>query len=171
MKLRPPRLRALLVGVLSGAVTVGLLVGSTQAAEAAAIRYQVFNVTSVASQVGTVFADCRVTTTGGVCTITKGRSASRDIQVSLGVSRSEVAANLSISSSTSVSVGVSCTSPTLKAGQVWKARSVGTRYYYNVRKQEGRASGKVPTYKWTTVATSGRLTAHNPSPNRISCGL
>jgi hypothetical protein len=145
--------------------------GATQAADAATYRYNVINKTSQSNYTGAAFASCKITSTGGTCTITTGKTVTRTIGVSLGASRSDVSVGLNISSAGSVTTTVACASPALKAGQVWKARALGTRFTYKVRKQEGirpRIGGGVI---WNTVGTSGTLTAFNPSRSAISCGL
>lgn len=126
---------------------------------------------STANATGDVFATCKITSQGGTCTITTGKSVTRTIQLSLGASRSDVSAGLSISSATSETTSVACASPALSAGQTWKARAVGTRYAYDLKKQKGSTPRIGGTITWSTVETSGRLTAFNPSSTSISCGL
>jgi hypothetical protein len=60
---------------------------------------------------------CTVYTTGGTCSISKGKSATRTIQTSLGITRNAVASSLSISAASTVSLTASCNSPVLKSGQ------------------------------------------------------
>ena len=159
---------------LTAAIVVATLLALSGAepAHATTFRYQVINVTKGrAHAVGPkVFASCKVWTTGGICQISKGRSASRDIALSLGVSRGTVAAALNVASGSSVSVNVSCQSPPLKAGQTWKAKAMGRYYHYNVRKQLG-AQGRTGVRGWSTIATSPRLTAFNPAASEVACGL
>ena len=59
----------------------------------------------------------------------------------------------------------------LNAGQTWKARAVGTRYAYTLKKQKGSTPRIGGTVTWSTVETSGRLSAFNPSSTSIACGL
>lgn len=144
---------------------------TTQAADAATYRYAVINKTSQSNYTGSVFASCKITSTGGTCTITTGKTVTRTIGISLGASRSDVSLGLNISSADSVTTTVACASPALKAGQTWKARALGTRYTYKVQKKEGirpRVGGGVI---WKIVGTSGTLTAYNPYRSAISCGL
>jgi hypothetical protein len=143
---------------------------TSEPAESAALRYRVVNVSSSRNQLGGVIGSCNIRSSGGTCQISRGKTASRDIQLSLGASRGSVAAGLNISAGTSVATTVSCSSPPMSAGQTWKARAVGTRYYYNVNKQKG-VQGRTGIIGWNTVATSGRLTALNPYGSSISCGL
>jgi hypothetical protein len=164
--------RSLRIAVGSSIAAAGLVFATVQPADAATFRYQVASISKGAAHtVGPkVFATCKILTTGGVCTISRGRSASREIALSLGVSRGTVASGLSISSAKSVSVAVSCASPPLRAGQSWKAKAMGRYYHYNVRKQQG-IQGRTGILGWRTVATSARLTAFNPASNEIACGL
>lgn len=111
----------------------------------------------------TSFSSCSIGTAGGTCTITSGRSVDRTIGLSLGITRSAVAASLGISSSATVSTSVSCTSPPLAAGQSWRAFAVGTRYRYQVKKTT--FTGPISSYS----TTSGYLYAFNPNPSRIHC--
>lgn len=164
------RRRSLLFAI--GVLCVGVFtMTTTQAADAASYRYNVINKTSQKNYTGAVFASCKITSTGGTCTITTGKTVTRTIGVTLGASRSEVSLGLNISSADSVTTTVACASPALKAGQVWKARAMGTRYTYKVQKQEGirpRIGGGVI---WNTIGTSGTLSAFDPSRSAISCGL
>lgn len=147
-----------------------LSLAHAQAANAAVYRYNIINKSSTANVTGAVFASCKITTTGGLCSISKGKSVTRTVQVSLGASRADVATGLSISSASSVTTTVGCSSPALRAGQVWKARALGTRHSYRVQKQESYRPRIGPTY-WKTVGTSSVLTAYNPYSSGISCGL
>ncbi|WP_334148010.1 hypothetical protein [Microbacterium sp.] len=169
---RPKRsgVRSGLLAVV-GALCIGAFtLGATQAAEAAVYRYNVLNVTSSSNFIGGVIASCTITTGGGTCVITKGKTATRNIELSVGASRADVSAGLKISATSSVTTTVGCTSPALKSGQTWRAHAVGTQYRYNLQKQEAYKPRVGPTY-WKTVETSGKLTAFNPSPSAISCGL
>lgn len=157
-----------IIGVLCVAI---FTIGNTQAASAASYRYVVINKSSQSNSTGSVFASCKITSNGGTCTITTGKSVTRTIQVSLGASRGDVSAGLNISSAESVTTTVACASPALKAGQTWKARALGTKYTYNVR-EEKRSQPRIGgPATWSTVQTSGKLTAFNPYSSSISCGL
>lgn len=111
----------------------------------------------------TSFASCKIGTKGGTCNISSGKSATRTVDVSLGISRSGVTSSLGISDSQSVSIGVACSSPPLAAGATWRAYAVGNRYQYKVR--------KVTTIGFAIVSdvTSGWLYAFDPNPARIYC--
>ncbi|MFC8597472.1 hypothetical protein [Isoptericola sp. NPDC057191] len=108
---------------------------------------------------------CTITTRGGRCTISRGKTATRTIETSFGVSRKSVAASLGFSSSTSVTMQQACTSPSMKKGKTWKAWAQGSRYHYKVQPKTRVAgftiSGKKS--KW--------LYAFDPNPNDITCGL
>lgn len=146
-------------------------VAMAPAAEAASItRLNVVNITTKKNVTGAQFASCKITTKGGTCSISKGKSADRTVQVSLGASRDLVSAGLSISKSKTQTTSVGCDSPKLKAGQVWRGRSVGKQYTYKVQQQKG-TKPRFGGTRWTTVATSGYLKAHDPSATDISCGL
>lgn len=75
---------------------------------------------------------CGVGTAGATCTLSISTTVSRDIQVGATLSRGTVAASLSISSSSSRSVTVACTSPPMQAGQIWSAYPYGTRLTYRI---------------------------------------
>lgn len=108
-------------------------------------------------------AHCNVQSNGLGCSINRTSSATRTIQLSLGISRGAVASQLGISSANSVSVAVTCTAQTMKKGQTLVAYSVGTRHKYQVNKKTAR-SGFV-----LSNSTSGWLYAFNPYSAGISC--
>jgi len=108
-------------------------------------------------------ARCAAVTPGLTCTIHKTASATRTIQLDLGLSRAAVAAHLQISSAATQSVSVQCTSGKLKAGQVLVAYSVGTRYTYKIERHMTS-----PPYDYV-IGTSSLLSAFDPSPAGISC--
>lgn len=110
---------------------------------------------------------CTVYTTGGTCSISKGKSATRTIQTSLGITRNAVASSLSISAASTVSLTASCNSPVLKSGQSWVAWAQGTRYKYKVQTKVWVGGKQQPGLG----QTSGWLYAFNPNPGYISCGL
>lgn len=167
---RAVRRRSILLAL--GILCVGVFtLGTTQAAEAAVYRYNVISKSSQSSYTGAVFASCKITSAGGTCTITTGKSVTRTIAVSLGASRAEVAVGLDISSADTVTTSVACASPALKAGQIWKARALGTKYTYKVQKQQGSRPRIGGPINWRTIGTSGSLTAFNPYRSSISCGL
>lgn len=166
MRLTPS---SLLVGVATTALSIVLpLLPSTGGAfpPATSTTLSVVDKMSLGGQIGTqVFASCQIRSDGGTCTITRGRSVSRQVQLTWGMAWSAATAQLGIGSETSVATTVSCSSPALAAGTSWKARPVGTKYYYKIRRQYVQAGHVLKT------EVSGRLTAFNPSPSHISCGL
>lgn len=110
---------------------------------------------------------CRILTSGGTCTISSGRSATRSISLDLGFSRSFVAGNLNISSSYTVTTSQSCTSPAMAAGTEWRAWPLGQRIRYQLRERTVRLVQGIPVSD--TQRTSGFLYAFNPD-GRIACG-
>lgn len=102
---------------------------------------------------------CSIGRDGGTCTISRGKTADRTISLSLGLTRSVAASSLGISSGKSVS----CTSPGMKKGSVWKAWAVGDYWKYKAKKV---------TYVDAVLVkaqTSPYLSAFNPSSTRIHC--
>lgn len=112
----------------------------------------------------TIIGGCKVAANGSSCQVSRGLAASRTIDLRYGVSRSFVSTQIGISSGSSVSTTTTCTSPKLKAGQRWVARSMGTRWSYQIR-QTTKLAGRV-----TSTQTSGVLHAFDPS-KMISCSL
>lgn len=128
--------------------------------------YAVINKTKYSNALGTqIFASCTIGTSGGTCTISKGKTVTRSIQVALGYTRSGVAGNLSISSAQSVAITTSCSSPALPAGSSWKARSYGDRHTYQIRRTT--LDSEVP--QPLATETSALREAFNPYDNRIYC--
>ena len=78
--------------------------------------------------------DCSIGRDGGTCTVSRGKTADRTISLSLGLSRGVAASSLGISSGASVSTSVSCTSPGMKRGSVWRAWAVGDYWKYKAKK-------------------------------------
>ncbi len=107
---------------------------------------------------------CIIGTDGGTCTIQKGATIQRTIGVDLGITRSEVAAKLSISASKTLSSSVSCSSPRLKKGQAWLASPIGTRYSYLIKRTlwQGQGLPSVPDGQVTK-------TAFNPYSSQLYC--
>ncbi|RUQ87291.1 hypothetical protein [Labedella gwakjiensis] len=108
-------------------------------------------------------ATCSVGTDGGICTISRGKSADRTISLSLGLTRSVAASSLGFSSAKSVSTTVSCQSPVMKRGSVWRAWAVGHYWKYKAQKVTYVDGVLVNTQ------TSGYLYAFNPGASRIHC--
>ncbi|MBO9554891.1 hypothetical protein [Cellulomonas sp.] len=101
---------------------------------------------------------------GQTASIASGKTATRTIQVGGGMTRSGIAANLSISSATSVTVTVGCNSVIPKGNTYLAAYPVGTQIYYEV--VETWVS--TPSNKRTEFS-SGLLMAFNPTANQIYC--
>lgn len=165
-----PRVQRRNLAVLTAGLAALLTVGVAVPAQAAPIKHEIQKISKASYVTGEVFASCRITTTGGTCTIAKAESITRTVQLSLGVSREVVSASLGFSSAKSVSTTVSCSSPALKAGQVWKARALGSTYTYKVKKLQAYKP-RIGPLKWRTVDTSATLKAYNPYASDISCGL
>jgi len=108
-------------------------------------------------------SSCSIGAAGGSCVISRGRTASRSIQLSLGVTREMVAASFGFSSGYTVSTSVTCTSPVLKAGQIWRAYAVGTRHKYKAKKVT------MVGYLAAKTETSGWLYAFNPKAADLHC--
>lgn len=108
-------------------------------------------------------ARCTIATAGLSCSINRTASATRTVNVGLGMSRDAISAQLGFSSATSVSVGVTCSSGPMKKGQSLVAYSVGSRHKYKVNKIVAR-SGVVLSNE-----TTGWLYAFNPYSAGISC--
>ncbi|RWZ68028.1 hypothetical protein ELQ92_01870 [Labedella populi] len=106
---------------------------------------------------------CSIGRDGGTCTISRGKTADRTISLSLGLTRSVAASGLGISSGKSVSTSVSCTSPGMKRGSVWKAWAVGDYWKYKAKKVTSVDAVLVK------AQTSAYLYAFNPSSTRIHC--
>lgn len=112
-----------------------------------------------------VIGRCTVQTNGGRCTISTGSSVSATVSLALGAGYKDVTGTLGFSASRTVSVNVSCTSPSLKKGQTWVAWSQGSRYSYKIQKTQPHRMGPA------TKTTSGTLYAFNPRANAVTCGL
>lgn len=95
---------------------------------------------------------------GGTCTFTQSFSVTRTVGLSLGLTRSNVSAAYNFSSATSQTLSVGCTVNTTP-GKVVRAYPNGTTYTYQAQKQRSFA----PYNSWTTIETSGTLSAFNPT--------
>lgn len=95
------------------------------------------------------------------CSISRGKSATRSIQVDFGLTRGKVAGQLGISSSHSVTVEVGC-SRTIKKGQALVAYSVGRQFRYRI---ESGVASVVPSKK----TYSKWLSAFDPDKNGLYC--
>lgn len=110
-----------------------------------------------------VLGRCTVYAAGATCTISAGRSATRTVELSGGISRNAVTASLGISNSTTVSTAVSCTSPPLGYGLSWAASPQGHRWQYKVTTTIYIGPGMA------TQSTSGWLYAFDPKAAQITC--
>ena len=131
------------------------------------VQYSVINKSTLSTNytnLSNELARCNAASAGITCSISKTTSASRSISLSLGITRAAVASGLGISADTSQSIGVSCTSPALQAGQSLRAYPVGTRYSYQVQKRTYIGAS-------VTVENSGTLYAFNPRANSFTCKI
>lgn len=159
-----------IIGSLAG---LALAIGTSVPASAhTGINYYAVNKSKTANSINfaQLLASCSVGTSGATCTISKGKTATRTISLSLGASRGVIASQLGISADTSVSVSTSCTSPVMSAGQVWKAYPVGDRWSYRIHKRTTvyNNQGFVQS---TTNEYSAYLSAFNPYSASIHCRL
>lgn len=102
---------------------------------------------------------------GSACQINSTKSATRTVSLSLGVSRSVVTSSLGISNASTQSLSISCSSPTLKSGQIYKAHPRGERHRYKVRARSRMWVS--PAWIDMGTETSGWLYAFNS--NGIHC--
>ncbi|MDR4534459.1 hypothetical protein [Glutamicibacter sp. PS] len=131
-------------------------------------RYDVINLkktknwTNTKKQLGA----CKVSKgVGGSCTISQGYSVGTDVSVSLGANVKDIAASVGFNIHYSANGSVSWTSPAIskKSSVTYKAYSIGTKATYQIRKMKGvKTLGQKKT-RWTTVGTSGTLTAFSPN--------
>ncbi|MGW8565566.1 hypothetical protein [Isoptericola sp. NPDC055881] len=108
---------------------------------------------------------CTIRTSGATCSISKGKTATRTIQTTYGLSRYSVASSLGISSAKSVTTQAACTSPKMKKGKSWVGWAQGSRYRYKIQSKSRVAGFTIFGNK------SGWLYAFNPNPAYITCGL
>lgn len=102
---------------------------------------------------------------GQTATISAGKSATRTIQVSLGYSRGGVAASLGISSSSTVTITVSC-AVKVRAGRKYVAAfPVGDQIFYRIEEYWTDRD----TRKQYVTKSSGTLMAFNPYPSQMYC--
>lgn len=87
-----PRVQRRNLAVLTAGCAALLTVGVAVPAEAAPIKHEIQKISKASYVTGEVFASCRITTTGGTCTVAKAESITRTVQLSLGVSREVVSA-------------------------------------------------------------------------------
>ena len=129
-------------------------------------RLTLVNKTSVGDQIGPkLFASCVIRSDGGICIISRGKTVSREVQLTFGMTWAAAAGQLGMGGSRSIATTVSCESPALPAGSRWKAWPIGRKYFYNIRRDTIQAGHVLRT------ELSPRLTAFNPSASHIACGL
>lgn len=107
---------------------------------------------------------CKAGKSGVTCRIDITTSATRTVGLALGATRGWASGQLSISSAKTQSTAVSCTSPKLKKGQVFRAYPRGTRYSYTIQKWLVTTTGYV-----YVLGKSKTLYAFNPKKNSIYC--
>ncbi|GAA3526128.1 hypothetical protein AFL01nite_05330 [Aeromicrobium flavum] len=107
---------------------------------------------------------CSAGSDGVKCSITSGRTATRTIATSFGLSNDWVAGELNISSSSSQSVSVGCNTVTLKKGQKLEAYPLGSRHKYRIKKISWW-----PSRSETTL--SGWKYTYNPYKTGIHCRI
>lgn len=103
---------------------------------------------------------CKAASQNVTCTISKSTSSTRTVQVGMSLKRGDVTGSLGISSGTTVGVSVSCTSPKMNVGQVFKAWPLGSKYKYRIRRES-----LLPT------EYTGWLYTFNPYTNGFTCGF
>ncbi|SCC37287.1 hypothetical protein GA0061084_2351 [Arthrobacter sp. NIO-1057] len=102
---------------------------------------------------------------GGSCSINAGYSIGTDVSVSLGATINDISGSVGFNRHYSANGSVSWTSPSIskKSAATYRAYAVGTKATYKIRKMKGvKALGQKKT-RWTTVSTSGTLTAFSPN--------
>jgi hypothetical protein len=162
---------------LTAALGGGLVVAPVSAAEAPASgtksipvivydRYTVINKANTSNYTNKTqtLGDCLVTRAGSRCSILNQTSASRSVGVALGATRGVVSTSLNISSGSSESVSVQCTSPALPKNARYRAWPRGDRFTYRVKKE------RIVSNAVATTTTSGTLSTFNPRKNTITCG-
>ena len=107
---------------------------------------------------------CKAESNGTKCNISKGKTSTRSIDTSFGLSKGWVAGKLNISSSSSVTVTVGCSTVTLKKGQKLEAFPVGSKHKYKIRKRSDNN-------KRITYDTSGWRYTYNPYVTGIACRI
>lgn len=152
---------------LAASATIALVALGAVAAPASASTYTSYVVLD-AKRISTTYTgseiigSCNATSPGGTCTISSGMSATRTVQLQWNATYKQVTAGLSISNAKTVTVSTSCTSPKMSAGQTWKAKPVGDRYSYKLKRISNGGLSQT---------TSGTLYAFDPKPTKISCGF
>ncbi len=102
---------------------------------------------------------------GGSCSFNTGYSIGTDVSVSLGAAVKDISASVGFNIHYSANGSVSWTSPAIskKSAATYRAYAVGTKATYKIRKMKGVKAMGQKTTRWTTVSTSGTLTAFSPN--------
>lgn len=159
-----------ILGVASG---VALAIGMSVPASAATnVQTWAINVAKSGNNVdySRIVTSCQVGTAGATCSLTKGKQATRTVDLALGAARNIVSAQLGFSSATSVTISVTCTSPPMKPGQTWKGYAIGDRFTYRIHKRTTVSSNQGAVIS-TKNEYSGYLSAFNPYATSIYCRL
>jgi hypothetical protein len=90
---------------------------------------------------------------GFTCTISRSASATREIGLALGVSRSVVSAGLNLSSATTRTVSVSCTATMTATRSRLVAYPAGTQIFYKIT-SNGQTSGTLMAFEPAGVSTA-----------------
>jgi hypothetical protein len=158
-------LAALVMGVvlpLAAAVPANAVVDPS-----APVWYEV-DVTGVTRTSGVVRYDMVLGRCGGntspiTCTISSGRTATRTIGVSFGISAAGVAATLGISSARSVTITSSCSGKTQPPTYSWvNGYAYGDTYRYTVRQR---------TYQYGRLTQTLTSVQYAFNPTGIRCAL
>jgi hypothetical protein len=110
-----------------------------------------------------VLAKCGGSPSPITCTIASGRTATRTIGVSFGISAAGVAATLGISSSRSVTITSSCSGVTRPPTYSWiSGYAYGDTYRYTVRQR---------TYEYGRLTQTRTSVQYTFNPTGIRCAL
>lgn len=113
-------------------------------------------------------ASCEILRNGSTCTISKGATATRTVQVDFGVDYKWVSSKIGVSASKSQTVSVGCVSPPMKKGQIYRAWAVGDWREYRIHQwysdngPDGDPHFGDKYSKW--------LYSFSPYPSAIACG-
>jgi len=157
---------AILSATLIAAGGTSATAGTAERVATASVVRSVINKSTVSSRyvdMSKSIASCSVGPAGGSCSITRGSTVTQTVQLALGISRGNVTGSLGLSSASSRSLTVGCTSLSMKAGQVYRAYAVGPRYKYQVK------AVSMVGYLVAKTETSGVLYAFDPKPSDIHC--
>lgn len=175
------RATAVLTMLMLALTTAGVL-GQTSPASAASgspqrpsptyynTKYTMLNHTKVTDYVDTTHRLGSCENPGHTCTITVTHSSTRTFGLSLGVSKSFVAASLDISTASTVSVSNACSAKTPK-GYYLNAYPRGSRHQYKIRRTVTAVYSPYRMSPTAGTTTSGWLHTFNPYKNAISCRL